>query len=49
MPQIIHSTDSANLADVLERILNLYRNYEEGGDVSQLQVDQVELELLTGR
>lgn len=34
---------------VLESILTLYKGYLEGGDVSQLQVDQVELDLLNGR
>ncbi len=34
---------------MLEAILAFYRKYLEGGDVSQLQVDQVELDLLNGR
>lgn len=36
-------------ASELERILALFKALEEGGDVAKLQVDQVELDLLTSR
>lgn len=44
----ILENEKQNVAQ-LESILTLYKGYEEGGDVSKLQVDQVELELLSGR
>jgi outer membrane protein TolC len=40
--------DDENIA-ALERFLNLFQAFKEGGDVSQLQVDQVEQQLLQGR
>ena len=42
MPQIIHSTDGANLADVLERILD--KGVVIAGDI---RIKLVEIELLT--
>jgi hypothetical protein len=51
-PTILRSAILENQKEnvlVLESILTLYKGYLEGGDVSQLQVDQVELELLDGR
>jgi hypothetical protein len=44
----ILENEKQNVAQ-LESILTLYKGYEEGGDVSKLQVDQVELDLLNGR
>src|SRR5262249_42847278 len=40
--------DEENIA-ALERFLKLFQAFKEGGDVSQLQVDQVEQQLLQGR
>lgn len=40
--------DDENIA-ALERFLRLFQAFKEGGDVSQLQVDQVEQQLLQGR
>ncbi|HTK77369.1 MAG TPA: hypothetical protein VL371_19045 [Gemmataceae bacterium] len=40
--------DEENIA-ALERFLRLFQAFKEGGDVSQLQVDQVEQQLLQGR
>jgi outer membrane protein TolC len=40
--------DQENI-EALERFLRLFRAFKEGGDVSQLQVDQVEQQLLQGR
>ena len=42
MPQIVHSTDGANLADVLERVLD--RGVVIAGDI---RIRLVEVELLT--
>jgi hypothetical protein len=42
------SIDDENIA-ALERFLRLFQAFKEGGDVSQLQVDQVEQQLLQGR
>lgn len=42
MPQIVHSTDGANLADVLERILD--KGVVIAGDI---RIKLVEVELLT--
>jgi hypothetical protein len=42
MPQIVHSTDGANLADVLERILD--KGVVIAGDI---RIKLVEIELLT--
>lgn len=44
----ILENEKQNVA-VLESILTLFRGFETGGDVSKLQVDQVELDLLTSR
>jgi outer membrane protein TolC len=40
--------DQENI-EALERFLKLFQAFKEGGDVSQLQVDQVEQQLLQGR
>jgi outer membrane protein TolC len=40
--------DDENIA-ALERFLKLFQAFKEGGDISQLQVDQVEQQLLQGR
>src|SRR5262249_16557844 len=40
--------DEANIAN-LQAFLELFEGFKEGGDVSQLQVDQVEQQLLQGR
>jgi hypothetical protein len=40
--------DRANIAN-LQAFLELFEGFKEGGDVSQLQVDTVEQQLLTGR
>jgi outer membrane protein TolC len=40
--------DQENI-EALERFLRLFQAFKEGGDVSQLQVDQVEQQLLLGR
>jgi outer membrane protein TolC len=40
--------DRANIAN-LQKFIRLFEGFKEGGDVSQLQVDQVEQQLLQGR
>jgi hypothetical protein len=42
------SIDQENI-DALERFIKLFQALQEGGDLSQLQVDQVEQQLLQGR
>lgn len=46
--QAFLGTEKKNVA-TLEYFLNLFRSFEEGGDISSLQVGQVELNLLQAR